>query len=767
MPDPGNDSRRKGLLLRIAAPRNRGFLVAILLLACVLVAVHFPLWTEILDPPPYFNDNVLHLALVRAASEALDRGADPTDFWFPLVTQGYPLFHHYQHLPHVALAGIHWISGLSVETLFRVSTLLMLWLFPLSVALSVWWLGLGRRAGALSGLAAALLSSPGLYGLDLTSFGWAGLGMTTQLWGMVLLGPAWAATRRAILGGKGLTLAAALLAVTILTHTVLGWVAVLSTGIFALAGGVRGLGRRGLRLVVVVGLACVLVSYFVVPFLQDREAMNRSIWENKEKYDAYGLEWTCKKLVRWDPETETLRGELFDHPMFSPRLPVLTCLLLAGLVVCGGRWMRGTGFRCLALLFAMWFLLFLGRPFWKGWLDLLPLSRDLHFHRLIAPVHLAGAGLAGVALAAGWQGLEAARRRWFPGLASTHLALVIGVLTAALLLQAVTERYRYIQQRKTWWTNTREAFDREGKDVERLLQRITELRPGRAYAGRAGNWGHSYRIGGAPVYALATGHGLDTLGYLYHALSLNADIEGYLDESRPAHFNLFNVRYVVAPADKTFPDFVRLLERCGRHRLYAVETRGYFDLVDAPMAFQGTRKAWYPAVRDWLHSNLVDLGQHPVLFVDREPAGGYDTVYPLEEARDRLQRLTFDPKILARGEIHSEAVGQGRYEAEVGVKQPCYLMLKATYHPGWQVEVDGKSVDPVMLAPAFVGVPVLPGTHRVVFHYRTTGLRRTLFWLGLLVLLAAAVGERFGLARRITGRGPQRPDQIAATSSSR
>ena len=759
----------KGLLRRAFASRNRGLLVAILLLAGVLALVHSRLWTEILDPPPYFNDNVLHLALVRAASEALTRGADPTDFWFPLVTEGYPLFHHYQHLPHVVLASIHWISGhaLSVETLFRWATLLLLWLFPVSVAVSVWWLGLGRRAGALAGVAAALLSSPGLYGLDLTSYGWAGYGMTTQLWGMVLLGPAWAASRRALLEGKSPTLAAALIAATILTHTVLGYVAVLSTGIFVLAGGIRGLGRRSLCLVLVLVLSGIMVSYFVVPFLKDRGAMNRSVWEKQEKYDSHGARWTLGKLVNWDPENRTLRGELFDHPMFSTRIPVLTLLLLAGLVVCCASWMRGTGFRCLALLFVVWLLLYFGRPFWKGWLDLLPLSRDLHFHRLIAPVHLAGAGLAGVALAAGWQGLEAARKRWFPGMASSHLALVLGVLTAGLLLQAVSERYRYIQQRQMWRMDNHAAFREEGKDVERLLHKIDSLAPGRVYAGRFTNWGRSYCIGGAPVYALVTGHGLDTLGYLYHALSLNADVDGYLNESRPAHFNLFNVRYVVAPAGKTFPGFMQLLERSGRHCLYAVKTRGYFDLVDAPMAFRGSRKAWFPAVRDWLHSNLVDLGQHPVLYVDCELAGGFGTVHPLEEARDHLKRMTVDPETLVRGEIHGEAVGQGRYEAEVEVKQSCYLMLKATYHPGWHVEVDGKAVDPVMLAPAFVGVALAPGTHRVVFHYRSSGLRRALFWLGLLVLLAAAAGERSGLASRITGRGPPRPDQIAASSSSR
>ena len=55
------------------------------------------------------------------------------------------------------------------------------------------------------------------------------------------------------------------------------------------------------------------------------------------------------------------------------------------------------------------------------------------------------------------------------------------------------------------------------------------------------------------MYALLNGAGLDMLGYLYHALSLNADILVHFDESRPEHYDLFNVRYVVAPAGRKLP----------------------------------------------------------------------------------------------------------------------------------------------------------------------------------------------------------------------
>ena len=79
--------------------------------------------------------------------------------------------------------------------------------------------------------------------------------------------------------------------------------------------------------------------------------------------------------------------------------------------------------------------------------------------------------------------------------------------------------------------------------------------------------------------ALLQNDGLDMLGYLYHALSLNADIEVLFDENRPDEYNLFDVRYVVAPIGRVFPSFVKPLRDFGANRLYQVDTTGYFDLV--------------------------------------------------------------------------------------------------------------------------------------------------------------------------------------------
>ena len=99
-------------------------------------------------------------------------------------------------------------------------------------------------------------------------------------------------------------------------------------------------------------------------------------------------------------------------------------------------------------------------------------------------------------------------------------------------------------------------------------------------------WGkQTYRVGYVPVYALLTANGFDSVGYLYHALSLNGDVQVLFDENRADEYNLFDIRYVVAPNDHPFPAFVKPIGSFGRHRLYQVDTTGCFDVVDSQANF--------------------------------------------------------------------------------------------------------------------------------------------------------------------------------------
>ena len=280
----------------------------------------------------------------------------------------------------------------------------------------------------------------------------------------------------------------------------------------------------------------------------------------------------------------------------------------------------------------------------------------------------------------------------------------------------------------------------EDKDLTALTEKLKQLPPGRVWAGigRRGfdDWSNEYGVGFLKVDHLLNAAGLDMVEAVFHGYSLNGDVLKDFDEQRWEHYNLYNARYVVAPEGQSFPDFVQPLQQFGRHRLYQVETTGYFDLVGSGLEFAGGRTDFYPAASAWLASELPRTKQHPTMLIGKP-------------AKKDERRFTGKVEASAgpyRGTVLSEEAGSNYFAVEVEVVRDSLLMLKATYHPNWRATVDGVKTDTVMLMPSFVGVQLPPGVHKVRLEYRPRRLRVILLGLGLLALPLIAFGEKRGTA---------------------
>src|SRR5215213_5240892 len=169
------------------------------------------------------------------------------------------------------------------------------------------------------------------------------------------------------------------------------------------------------------------------------------------------------------------------------------------------------------------------------------------------------------------------------------------------------------------------------------------------------------------MYALLAQEGFDTLGYLYHGLSLSSDVMVLFDESRADEYDLFNVRYVVAPRERPVPDFLKPVQDFGRHRLYQVETTGYFDLVGSDLAFVGSKADFYPAASRWLASDEPRVRQHPtIIFGSEKP--DFRQSFPLSQAGALIPRdpLPAEPP---RGQLLREWVESNGYRAQIDVQR--------------------------------------------------------------------------------------------------
>jgi len=69
----------------------------------------------------------------------------------------------------------------------------------------------------------------------------------------------------------------------------------------------------------------------------------------------------------------------------------------------------------------------------------------------------------------------------------------------------------------------------------------------------------------------------------------------------------------------------------------------------------------------------------------------------------------------------------------------CLVILKQSYHPNWQVTMDGEPVESIIVFPFFIGIPVTPGDHTIVASYEPSWLKIALVWISLMTLISLLI----------------------------
>src|SRR4029077_17521350 len=95
----------------------------------------------------------------------------------------------------------------------------------------------------------------------------------------------------------------------------------------------------------------------------------------------------------------------------------------------------------------------------------------------------------------------------------------------------------------------------------------------------------------------------------------------------------------------------------------------------------------------------------------------------------------------------------------VDAPAPGILVLTDQYYPGGESEVDGTPTEILVTDYVFRGVPVKPGTHRVVFRFVPRSFQRGLWVAALGSMLA--FGAMFAMRRR--GTDPVADSRAAVT----
>ncbi len=706
------------------------------------VATFFNLWclrTE-RDPIHDLNDGAFHAAYVRWAADRISSGRSPFDGLFTTLGLGFPVFHHYQVLPHILTGVVGTV--IDANSVYRWSLYLLLGLWPVGLYFAARLFGLARNASAAAAAVAPFLMSVPGYGFEAGSYLWRGYGMWSLLWGMWLFPFALALAWRAIDQRRSLVLAALVTAALVTSHALTGYLAlVIIVGFAFVAGGriVTRVVRTGL---VLVG-ALAASAWLLIPTFRDQVWTRNSLPPGTFWTDSYG----ARQVLDW-----LVHGQLFD----AGRWPVVTVLAAVGLVVTIWRARHDRLSRALLVITGVSFLMFFGRPTLGPLIDLLPAHDELFLHRMIVGVHLGGILIAGIgAVTVARAVLAGARRVASVPVPATVVSAVAVVGLVVVLAPAWTQYRGYTDVNATWMAQQRAAEASDGADFASLVD-MAKQGGGRIYAGLRTNWGANYKIGFVPAVIELTDLDAQGIGFTGRVPALTEPSEGAFDDANPADYQLFDVQWAILPPDRPAPPGGMLVATAGRHRLFHVPTSGILQVADTTAPIVTSRDGIDVAVRPFVHSDLAAQGKYPLLALDGR-APGTPTVDP----------GAAQPAGPAGTVVSSSPSAADEVEGVVTANRPAAVVLKVSAHPRWRATVDGRSVPVHVVAPGFMAVDVPAGTHTVAFRYDAVSGWETLGWfvLGAVVLAGLWLYDRRSRRRPAADTEDQTPSASQRSST--
>ena len=691
-PDPARD-RARDLLL-----------VAIVVVPMCFNAVM--LWSEVARPVPNVNDDAFHYLMIRSASDAIARGEHPLDPWGPEMDLGAPRFLYYQNLPAL------FVVGLDRATLGQVGLLDLLnitrYVLMVGLPLTVYWamrrMGASRVAAAGGAAASSLFSGGGRYGIEYDSFVWRGWGMYTMLWAIHLSFIVMSCLWRLARTGRGAITTILAASALVTSHLLFSEMMVITGVVIFLLAVDRSMLWTRLRQFLLAGAAIgVATSYLWLAYLLNRPYIGESPYDVPWKLESFG----ASTILGW-----LATGELFDLGRL-PVFTVATALGAASLLLIRSR------LRFFAVaLFLVWLVLYFGRSIWDPVAAYIPSGSMLLFHRFIASLDFAAILLIGMGFEILWRCCTLIPRRW--------AALAAGALCLALLVPPVAERQGYYAANARWMDDLSFVYASDA-EAHSVISTLRALPPGRVYAGLRANWGERMRIDQVPWYRVLIHEGFSVVSVPLPSINFNSDLMFHFNDQDPAAYDLFDVRYVVAPTGLTLPDLLQPLTRNGKYALYRVPTSGAATYATATVRRNAATKLdLFLANRTWL------LGPEPAArsFIrwDYPAPPPALAALPIAGCQD--------------GTLTNEVLQPDQIDVVATCASPSTLVIKTTYHPGWRVTVNGQRRPTYMVSPSYIGVDVPAGRHEVRAKYHSSPLRTGFLLLGGGTLVALVVGRR-------------------------
>lgn len=646
----------------------------------------------------HHSDFALHLSVLLEFDRNFKSRGNPLDFWYDSTPFGIPFLRTYQSVPYVIIYSIYrvFFEIVTLEALLRWTTVLLSCALPWAVLIGLRTFGFPWVVSGIVGILSLTIAEASDYGMGLQNYTWGTGGIINQLWATVFFFPAFSFSVKYLMNGKKLGWALFFLFLTSGSHLV----CFVGISIALLIFSICSFSFKNINRYFILGSLFLFVTAYQWIFLiKDSPYLHKSIHEPRWKFDGFGFEWVINNFIS---------GDLFD----LNRFPSLTIFLIFGITaVLTGIFYRSRSVQFGILLnFTFWVIFFIGKELWGGIVGHLSILDSFHTHRLIVLVHIFGLFLIGY-------GIQVLLK----------LPKVGVVLVLLMVIPVEKERRERFNLARSWYNESKESQLKD-HDLWALINELKTLPRSYIHVGMMKNWAEKLKIGNyLPIGNVLMEEGLKTFYMLYHAYALSGDSIFSFDPDREEHYQLFDVRYTVAPASWNSPAFLRFINANGRYYLY--EYLGAKILDGANIDF---------SVPKFNSQELI--ARYMVRWVESERSktnslgliNSENVALPVLSADQLNLDFSEKPKVEITS-LNSEI--PGLISASIKCNGTRDLLIKTTYHPNWKATFNGEKTEVFWVTPGFMAVKCQDGD----FEMRYRGSKSKLFLFIFSILLVSLI----------------------------
>ncbi|MDH7475906.1 MAG: hypothetical protein QHH09_00340 [Microgenomates group bacterium] len=695
------------------------------------------------------NDNIFQYSLVDEAKNIFQevlKGKLSIFYLFDSFNErwneGFALSTYYAHLPQALLVIGAAITGIDLYLFFNIVKYLFLILLPVSFFFGGLILGLPHLLAALIALITQLTFTNGFYGIDSSSYLWRGWGLSSQQMAVFFLPIAFAYTYNYLTRGKNLAQAVLFNFLTAEFHFGIFYMGALSypliTGLEIVEGVKVKEWQKQTRELVLVGwqklkklfilafLTFFSLSYFIIPFYYFDNYRNFSFWDPWWKFNSFGV----KQAIIW-----LLNGEFFDFN----RWQLITFLAIFASILVFKT--KEKLFKLFGLLFVFYFFIFFGRATWGNLIDLIPGLSEFHLHRFIVMVQFSGIFLAG------WlvnKLLDYLKRQKL----SNFFKYLILIVLLIIVIRAEKPIVKYAWENDLWLNQANDSYRQELPDYQALVNKLKQLPRGRIYVGRPGNWGRDFKVGHTALYMALTRDGFPVVGFAPESWSPTSESDQFFNEADIDYYDIFNSRYLVTPNNFKAPSFAKHLGKFGKYNLYEIKTDGWFTFGKVPFEVTSKKDELINLVKFWLEVGFKNHQYPRINFpnVQTNYTGKKIKIVDMTTYIDEKgetstiwqKPIEFLPANFWT-DLDKEEILPAGYQTSFTLLNDCdncVVVLKQTYHPNWQVTINGQKGESFPVFPFYIGIPIRrAGTYTVRAIYQPNSLKIALIWLEMAVFI--------------------------------